>query len=79
MNLHLVNLIKGRLGAQHMLHIEPRFETFKEKRVLVIRCKPSNVPVFLKEGNTEQFFSRTGAATSELLPSQIQVYIQQRF
>ena len=35
MNLHLVNLIKDRLGAQHMLHIEPRFETFKEKRVLV--------------------------------------------
>lgn len=79
MNLHLVNLIKDRMGPQHMLHIEPRFETFKEKRVLVIRCKPSNVAVFLKEGSTEQFFSRTGAATTELLPSQIQVYIQQRF
>jgi hypothetical protein len=45
----------------------------------VIRCKPSNVPMFLKEGGTEQFFSRTGAATTELLPSQVQVYIQQRF
>ena len=79
MNLHLVNLIKDRMGPQHMLHIEPWFATFQGKRILVIRCKPSNVAVFLKEGSTEQFFSRTGAATSELLPSQIQVYVQQRF
>jgi hypothetical protein len=79
MNLHLVNLIKDRLGPQHMLHIEPRFESVDGKRVLVVRCKPSNMPVFLKDGNTEQFFARTGAATTELLPSQIQAYIQQRF
>ncbi len=79
MNLHLVNLIKDRLGAQHMLHIDPRFETLKDQRVLVIRCKPSSSPVYLKDGNTEQFFTRTGAATSELLPSQIQTFIHQRF
>jgi hypothetical protein len=35
--------------------------------------------VYLKEGNTEQFFTRTGAATTELQKSQIQAYIQQRF
>lgn len=79
MNLHLVNLIKDRIGPQHMLHIEPRFETFQDKRVLVIRCNPSDIPVFLKDGNTEQFFTRTGAATTDLLASQIQPYIQQRF
>ena len=79
MNLHLVNLIRDRMGPQHMLHIEPRFESVDGNRVLVVRCKPSNIPVYLKDGNTEQFFTRTGAATTELLPSQIQVYIQQRF
>ena len=79
MNLHLVNLIKERMGAHHMLHIEPRFEPFQEKRVLVIRCKESNVAVYVKEGNTEQFFTRTGAATSELIASAAQIYIQQRF
>jgi hypothetical protein len=79
MNLHLVNLIKDRMGPQHMLHIEPRFESVEGKRVLVIWCKPSNIPVYVKEGNTEQFFARTGAATTELLTSQAQVYIQQRF
>lgn len=79
MNLHLVNLLKDRLGAQHMLQIEPRFEDLDSKRVLVVRCRPSNLPVYLKDGNTEQFFARTGAATTELMPSQIQAYIQQRF
>ena len=79
MNLHLVNLIKDRLGPQHMLHIEPRFESVNRKRLLVVTCKRSNVPVYLKEGNTEHFFTRTGPATTELMPSQIQQYIKQRF
>jgi len=79
MNLHLVNHLKDRLGPQHMLHIDPRFETLEDKKVLVVRCRPSSLPVYLKDGATEQFFARTGAATTELLPSQIQAYIQQRF
>lgn len=79
MNLHLVNLLKDRMGPQHMLHVEPRFEELDGKKILVVRCKPSSLPVFLKDGNTEQFFARTGAATTELLPSQIQAYIKQRF
>lgn len=79
MNLHLVNLLKDRMGPQHMLHIDPRFETLEGKKVLVVRCRPSSLPVYIKDGATEQFFARTGAATTELLPSQIQAYIQQRF
>jgi hypothetical protein len=79
MNLHLVNLLKERLGAQHMLHIEHRFETSDGQRVLVVQCQPSKVPVFLKDGNAEQFFIRTGAATAELQASQTYLYIQQRF
>jgi len=79
MNLHLVNIMKDRLGAQHMVHVEPRFESFNDRRVLVVKCRPSNLPVFLKEGNGEQFFIRTGAATSELKPSEVQAYLKQRF
>jgi predicted HTH transcriptional regulator len=79
MNLHLVNLLKNRLGAEHLVHVEPRFETFAEKRVLVVKCRASNLPVFLKDGGSEQFFVRTGAATTELKPSEIQGYVKQRF
>jgi len=42
MNLHLVNLLKQRLGTEHLVHVEPRFETFADRRVLVVKCKPSN-------------------------------------
>ena len=28
MNLHLVNIIKDRIGTQHMLHIQPYFGDF---------------------------------------------------
>jgi predicted HTH transcriptional regulator len=79
MNLHLVNLLKQRLGAEHLVHVEPRFETFADKRVLVVRCNPSKLPVFLRDGSSEQFFVRTGAATTELKPSEVQAYLKQRF
>jgi hypothetical protein len=79
MNLHLVHLLRDRIGPHHMLHIDPRFEDLDGQRVLVVRCNPSNLPVYVKDGNSEQFFTRTGAATTELLPSQIQAYLQQRF
>lgn len=79
MNLHLVNILKQRLGAEHLVHVEPRFESLSDKSVLVVRCRASKLPVYLKEGKTEQFYVRTGAATTELLPSQIQGYLKQRF
>ena len=80
MNLHLVNLIKGRIGAEHMLHIQPYFVDFDGKRVFVIDCREGYAPIYLKsKDGSEQFYVRTGAATSELSPSQIQTFISQRF
>lgn len=79
MHLHLVNLLKQRIGAEHVVQIESRFESLEDKRVLVVKCRPSNLPVYLRDGNIEQFYVRTGPATTELLPSQIQGYIKQRF
>ena len=80
MNLHLVNIIKDRIGTQHMLHIQPYFGDFGGERVLIVDCKEAYSPVYLKEKKgTERFYVRTGAATSELAPSQIHSYVNQRF
>lgn len=79
MNLHLVNLLRQRLGSQHLVHVDLSFESVGDKRVLLVKCSPSNLPVYHKDGNIEQFFIRTGAATTELLPSEIQGYLKQRF
>ncbi len=79
MSLHLVNLIKSRLGAHTMMYIHPRFEDYDGVRVLVVECAAANSPVYLRDGHTEQFFIRTGPSSAELKPSEIQTYIKQRF
>ena len=78
-NLHFVNLVKERLGPQHMMYIHPRFEDYDGTRVFVVECQKARQPVYLKEGNTEHFFIRSGAATTELTASQMNEFIKQRF
>ena len=79
MNLHLVNLIKARLGAASMLNIKPHFEDYKGKRLLVVDCLSSSSPVYLKNGNTEEFYIRAGASSAALAASEMTNYIQQRY
>lgn len=48
-------------------------------RFLAIECRPSDKPVFLKNGGGEAFFIRAGASSPTLPPSHAHEYIQQRF
>ena len=79
MSLHLVDLIKDRIGPSSMIYIHPRFDDYQDARVMVLDCLPSKVPIFVKDGVSEKFYVRTGAATSELSASQTQEFIKQRF
>jgi hypothetical protein len=79
MHLHLSNLLRQRIGPEHLVHVEAGFETLSGKRVLVVQCKRSKIPVCLKDDNTERFFIRTGPASVELQLSQVLRYIKQRF
>ena len=79
MSLHLVNLIKDRIGPSVMQFIHARFEDYDGYRVMVIECSKVKSPVFVKDGNIERFYIRTGPSTTELSASQIQEYIKQRF
>lgn len=79
MHLHLFNLLRQRIGAEHLVHVEARFETLRDKRILLVHCKRSKVPVYLKNDNWEHFFIRTGPASVELQLSQFLRYIKQRF
>ena len=79
MHLHLANLLNDRIGAQYSMYIHPRFEDRNEERVLVVECWPSNSPVYVKDGGSDRFYTRTGAATSELSASQTQQFVAQRF
>lgn len=79
MDLHLGNLIKSRLGTGTMLHISPRFEEVQGNRVMAVECRPSQVPVYLKNGKDEEFYVRAGASSAALRASQMTDYIRQRF
>lgn len=79
MLLHLDNLLKDKIGAQHLLHVRPRFDEYQDKKVLVVECKPGKAPVFVKDGGAEKFFVRAGASTMELSGSQTHEYVKQRF
>lgn len=79
MNLHLVNLLKDRIGAQHAMYIHPHFDDFEDQRVLAVECVRGKSPVFVKDGGTERFYVRHGAATVELTGGQTQQYIKNRF
>ncbi|CAN5618247.1 DEAD/DEAH box helicase family protein [soil metagenome] len=79
MNLHLVNLIKARLGTASMLNIKPHFEDSQHKRVLVVDCLPSATPIYLKNGSSEEFYIRAGASSAALSASEMTDYIRQRY
>lgn len=79
MDLHLSSLIKDKMGSETMLHIKANFELYQEKKVMVIKCKPSRIPVFLKNGSDEEFYIRAGGSSARLTPSQMNEYIKQRF
>ncbi len=79
MNLHLVNIVTSRMGIAAMTAMHVHFEDHDDFRVMVVRCQKAPTPVFVKDGDLERFYIRTGPATTELSPSQTQNYIKQRF
>jgi hypothetical protein len=79
MSLHLINLLKERLGGQHALNIHPHFDDYGSARALTVACKPAKAPVFVKDGAIERFFVRYGPSTQELTGNQAQEFIKQRF
>ncbi|MGV8174502.1 MAG: GmrSD restriction endonuclease domain-containing protein [Methanothrix sp.] len=79
MSLHLVNIVKDRMGPEAMTAMNIHFDDHEDNRVMVIRCKRSSSPVYVKDDTIERFYIRTGPSTTELTLSQAQSYIKQRF
>lgn len=79
MALHLINLLKERIGGQHALYVHPRFGDYNEARALIVDCKPGKSPAFVKDGTAERFFVRYGPSTQELTGAQAQEFLKQRF
>jgi hypothetical protein len=79
MGLHLASIVNERMGASVWAYMHANFDDFEEGRVLVVRCEASRAPVYVKDGNVERFFVRTGPSTTELPLKMALEYIGQRF
>lgn len=79
MSLHLTNIVKQRMGPQAVTLMRQRFEDYEGERVMVVECDPAKAPVFVKDGQAEKYFIRTGPSTTELTASQQNDHISQRF
>ena len=79
MALHLVNLLKDRLGGQNGLYTHPSRTMGRLGPWSSPAIQPEE-PGFVKDGaTTERFFVRYGPSTQELTGGQAQDYIKQRF
>ena len=79
MSLHLTNIVNARMGPNSMTLIHTNFDDFEDSRVLVANCQRSPSEVFLKDGNAQRFYIRTGPSTTELTGSDMVEYVDQRF
>ena len=79
MGLHLVNLIKDRIGDVFLPYIHPHFEDQGGERILSIRCERGPKPAFVKDGGQHKFFVRGGNATVELTGNSITDYVGRKF
>lgn len=79
LGLHLINLIKDRMGDVFLPYIHPHFEDQDGLRVLSVRCEKGPKAAFLKDGNLQRFYVRGGNATTELSGASVTDYVRQRF
>lgn len=79
MGLHLVNLIRDRIGDVFLPYTHLHFEDENGGRVLAIRCERGPRAAFVKDGAQQRFFVRGGNATTELVGASITDYVKQRF
>ncbi|MES2846896.1 MAG: RNA-binding domain-containing protein [Pseudomonadota bacterium] len=79
MGLHLVNLIKDRVGEVFLPYVHYRFGDQDGKRTLVVRCDKGPKPAFVKDSGSQRFFVRGGASSQELQGTSVTDYVKQRF
>lgn len=79
MSLHLVNLVRDRVGELFLPYIHPHFEEKDGERVLVVQVEKGPKPSFVKDSGLHRFFVRGANATVELSATAITDYVKARF
>jgi hypothetical protein len=76
---HFSNIFKQHIGLAFSEHVEFALRPVGDRQVLVVTCRKSPRPVFLKNKQDEHFYIRSGPSSRDLTPSQMLDYVAKRF
>jgi predicted HTH transcriptional regulator len=76
--LHFKNLIGRHVGLEHSRFLYFELVDIDQMQVGVIRIKKSPQPAFLKQGQDEEFYIRSGPASVRLTGSKMLKYLRAR-
>lgn len=76
---HLSNKVLSVLGEVAASNIDSRIHELDGVGACEVTCKPSNVPVYLRNKNDEEFYVRTGPRSDRLPASKLVEYVRSRF
>lgn len=79
MALHLVNLVRDRIGDLFPTYIHTHFDDQDGERVMVVQCEAGPKAAFVKDGVAHRFYVRGGNATAELSGNDVTDYERVRF
>lgn len=71
----LTQLIREHLGVNARQCCRIQIDSYQSKDVCLVAVTPSSSPIYYKEGQSEEFFIRTGNNSSSLTISQANQYI----
>lgn len=84
MNLHITSLLSSQIGDEFIPFIKYKQICFgkkdpeHDKVVIKFTCKPTNTPVFLKDGKQEIYYIRSGPSSVELTGNNLIKYVDNR-
>ena len=74
--LHFYEVVKSAMGADITPYVQAEIDRFDGKKVCIVRCSPSERPVYIRpKGKDEEFFVRTGPSSTRLGPRDLVSYI----
>ncbi len=76
---HFSNIFKQHIGLEFSEYVDFALRPVGDRHVLVVTCRKSTRPVFLRNKKDEHFYIRSGPSSRDLTPSQMLEYVQERF
>ncbi|MCU0485180.1 MAG: BREX system Lon protease-like protein BrxL [Anaerolineales bacterium] len=77
--LHFANLVNNKFGKQFVDYIQWDFQEIQGRKVLRVDCRRSPTPVFLKLGDRDELYIRSGPSTVPLSAKEVLEYSKSHF